>query len=264
MKNPNGYGTVVKLSGNRRRPYAVRKTLGFDGRGYPIYETIGYTSTRREGLILLAQYNQKPWDVQNRRASLAEVYALWEQMAAFRNMCCSYCFIPVSLTETVLPAPTTLNIEGVKVEMKDQNGKVLPIGEGEIEIIAVDRDGVPTKGKVAEDGTVTFDPFAIPEAGEYYYYISMTEGEDEKIAYSKDVFCIAVEAKAVDGELKTELKGIMNGNYEAESVIFKVVKTVEEPGTGDTTQIWLWVALVAVAALAAGAAIVLRRKAVQK
>ena len=173
-----------------------------------------------------------------------------------------YNYMQISFGEE--PAPTTLNIEGVKVEMKDQNGKVLPIGEGEIEIIAVDRDGVPTKGKVAEDGTVTFDPFAIPEAGEYYYYISMTEGEDEKIAYSKDVFCIAVEAKAVDGELKTELKGIMNGNYEAESVIFKVVKTVEEPGTGDTTQIWLWVALVAVAALAAGAAIVLRRKAVQK
>lgn len=41
MKNPNGYGTVVKLSGNRRKPYAVRKTLGFNEKGYPIYKSIG-------------------------------------------------------------------------------------------------------------------------------------------------------------------------------------------------------------------------------
>lgn len=27
MKLPNGYGTVYKLSGNRRRPYVVKKTI---------------------------------------------------------------------------------------------------------------------------------------------------------------------------------------------------------------------------------------------
>ena len=31
MKLPNGFGTVYKLSGNRRRPYVVKKTI--DGRG---------------------------------------------------------------------------------------------------------------------------------------------------------------------------------------------------------------------------------------
>jgi hypothetical protein len=30
MKLPNGYGSVVKLKGERRRPYAVRKTAGFN------------------------------------------------------------------------------------------------------------------------------------------------------------------------------------------------------------------------------------------
>ena len=35
MKNPNGYGTVVKLSGNRRKPYAVRKTIGFNEKVIP-------------------------------------------------------------------------------------------------------------------------------------------------------------------------------------------------------------------------------------
>ena len=29
MKLPNGYGSVVKLSGKRRKPYQVRKTAGW-------------------------------------------------------------------------------------------------------------------------------------------------------------------------------------------------------------------------------------------
>ena len=29
MKLPNGYGSVVKLSGKRRKPWMVRKTTGY-------------------------------------------------------------------------------------------------------------------------------------------------------------------------------------------------------------------------------------------
>ncbi len=42
MKNPNGYGSVVKLSGNRRKPYCARKTSGWNDKGHPIYMVIGY------------------------------------------------------------------------------------------------------------------------------------------------------------------------------------------------------------------------------
>ena len=37
MKNPNGYGSVVKLSGNRRKPFCARKTSGWNEKGHPIY-----------------------------------------------------------------------------------------------------------------------------------------------------------------------------------------------------------------------------------
>ena len=60
MKNPNGYGTVAKLSGNRRRPYMVRKTNGFDKNGKQTYIIIGYYATREEGMIALAEYNKNP------------------------------------------------------------------------------------------------------------------------------------------------------------------------------------------------------------
>ncbi|MBQ7974569.1 MAG: tyrosine-type recombinase/integrase [Clostridia bacterium] len=71
MKNPNGYGTVTKLSGNRRKPYIVKE--GISGRQKPI----GYASTREEGLILLAQYNNNPWDIDMGKITLQELYELW-------------------------------------------------------------------------------------------------------------------------------------------------------------------------------------------
>ena len=77
MKNPNGYGSVVKLSGNRRKPFWVRKTTGWNEKGRPIYETIGYVATREEGNILLAEYNKNPWDVDRIKITLEELFDLW-------------------------------------------------------------------------------------------------------------------------------------------------------------------------------------------
>lgn len=54
MKLPNGYGSVVKLSGKRRKPWMVRKTTGY--RIDPVkekkvneYIIIGYAATKTEG-----------------------------------------------------------------------------------------------------------------------------------------------------------------------------------------------------------------------
>lgn len=77
MKNPNGYGSVVKLSGNRRRPYAVRKTTGFNEKGHPIYLCIGYTQTREEGLMLLAEYNRNPYSVDDVNITTKGLYEKW-------------------------------------------------------------------------------------------------------------------------------------------------------------------------------------------
>lgn len=71
MKNPNGFGTVTKLKGNRRKPWIVKE--GVSGKQKPI----GYTATREEGLILLAQFNKKPWDIEADKITLAELFNLW-------------------------------------------------------------------------------------------------------------------------------------------------------------------------------------------
>ena len=79
MKNPNGYGSVVKLSGNRRRPYQVRKTVGWNEKGHPIYKTVGYCKTRKEGNILLAEYNKQPWNLDMAAMTLGELFESWKE-----------------------------------------------------------------------------------------------------------------------------------------------------------------------------------------
>lgn len=57
---PNSFGSVYKLSGNRRRPWAVAKTFGWDDKGKQIKKIIGYAETKKDGLQILMEYNQNP------------------------------------------------------------------------------------------------------------------------------------------------------------------------------------------------------------
>lgn len=98
MKNPNGYGTVFKLSGNRRKPFCARKTKGWNEKGYPIYEVIGYYPTRQEAMIALAEYNKNPYDLQASSITFAEVYTKW--------------------AETKFPTISESNVKGYKASYK--------------------------------------------------------------------------------------------------------------------------------------------------
>lgn len=58
MRLPNGYGSVFKLSGNRRRPFAVRVNIGTTNAGSPKYKYIGYFEKQSEALTFLSKYNE--------------------------------------------------------------------------------------------------------------------------------------------------------------------------------------------------------------
>ena len=73
MKNPNGYGSVSKLSGKRRRPYIVRITTGFDMEGRQIMKTLGYYETQTKAIKALADYNENPYDISLDGITLKEV-----------------------------------------------------------------------------------------------------------------------------------------------------------------------------------------------
>lgn len=80
MRNPNGYGSVYKLSGNRRKPWVARKTLGFDDRGYPIYLPIGYYEKQNQALLALAEYNKDPLVVDNDTITFSELFQLYKSV----------------------------------------------------------------------------------------------------------------------------------------------------------------------------------------
>lgn len=77
MRNPNGYGSVFRLSGKRRKPYGVRKTAGWDNNGKQLYRNIGYYRTRAEAMQALAEFNANPYDIEVSTITFAEVYEKW-------------------------------------------------------------------------------------------------------------------------------------------------------------------------------------------
>lgn len=79
MKNPNGYGSVVKLSGNRRNPFCARKTAGWNDKGQPIYKAVGYYKTRQEAMIALAEYNRNPFDIDLSKITMIQLYEKWSE-----------------------------------------------------------------------------------------------------------------------------------------------------------------------------------------
>ena len=58
MKNANGTGSIIKLGGNRRRPYALKITTGYTIDGKQTRKIIGYYATKKDALNGLLEYNQ--------------------------------------------------------------------------------------------------------------------------------------------------------------------------------------------------------------
>ncbi len=81
MKLPNGYGGVVKLSGNRRKPYAARVTkeryIDELGKIHQKFQIIGYAETKEEALAILAEYNHSPIDLNVYKLTFKDVYKRW-------------------------------------------------------------------------------------------------------------------------------------------------------------------------------------------
>lgn len=84
MRLPNGYGGITKLSGRRRKPYLVRKTIGWHidtekDKKVQDYQIIGYAATKSEALQMLAEYNNNPFDVSASKITFREVYERWSK-----------------------------------------------------------------------------------------------------------------------------------------------------------------------------------------
>lgn len=80
MRNPNGYGSVIKLSGNRRRPYMARVTVGWNDKGQPIYKALDYFAQREDALVCLAKYHDEPFNLDYRNITLENLWELFKDV----------------------------------------------------------------------------------------------------------------------------------------------------------------------------------------
>lgn len=94
MRLPNGFGSVHKLPGKRRKPWRARVTTGWvmvdkDGQTVPddsrdavdakqVYKTIGYFGKRQEALAALMAYNGE--EPEQAALTFAELYDKWIEM----------------------------------------------------------------------------------------------------------------------------------------------------------------------------------------
>ena len=78
MRRPNGSGHITKLSGNRRKPYAIRKIVGWTEKKTPKYEYISYHKTKREAERELNKYMDDPYILG--KTTLKDVYEEWYEI----------------------------------------------------------------------------------------------------------------------------------------------------------------------------------------
>lgn len=79
MRLPNGYGTVYKLSGKRRKPFIARKTNGWNDEGKQLYITIGYYETKKQALQALSDFNTNPFNIEVSTITFSEVFEKWSK-----------------------------------------------------------------------------------------------------------------------------------------------------------------------------------------
>lgn len=76
FRHENGFGSIVKLSGKRRKPFAVRVTVGWKD-GKQVRKYLGYYTSEAEALIALADYHKNEVDLDLTELTLDEVWNRW-------------------------------------------------------------------------------------------------------------------------------------------------------------------------------------------
>ena len=77
MRRANGEGSIFKLSGTRRNPWAVRITVGWTIEGKQKLKYLGYYRTKTEAKEALRKYQASPYDLEKKNTTLHDVFEQW-------------------------------------------------------------------------------------------------------------------------------------------------------------------------------------------
>lgn len=85
MRNENGYGTIVcldKTGKKRRKPWAVRITVGWSPEGKQITKYLGYYEKQKDAQLALAQYHLQGLDYEINSVTFQDIFDLWKKKRA--------------------------------------------------------------------------------------------------------------------------------------------------------------------------------------
>lgn len=91
MRFQNGYGSITKLTGKRRKPWMVRVSNGmeYDEKIHdfkPKRIVLGYYATRKEANIALAEYNANPFNIEHNSLTFSHVYELFKKSNYYQRL----------------------------------------------------------------------------------------------------------------------------------------------------------------------------------
>ena len=82
-KRGNGEGSVFKLGGKRKKPYAARVTIGWTNDGKQKFKYLSYHTTIREAKAALREYLVNPYNLD--KHTLASVFEAWFEKAELKE-----------------------------------------------------------------------------------------------------------------------------------------------------------------------------------
>lgn len=127
---------------------------------------------------------------------------------------------------------------------------------GEFTFLLTGSDGTALTAVNGADGSVLFDELTFTEAGTYTYVISEAKGNDADVTYDGSKYTVTVVVKDdLKGNLVAEITSITESvagkEIAANAVIFENAYTAPNPGTSPKTNdifnIWMLLAVIAVA-----------------
>lgn len=74
LKLPNGFGSIVYLGDNRRRPYGALKTVGWTPTGKQIKKYVGYETSYNKAYELLLHYNGNEYNLEYKDITVQDIY----------------------------------------------------------------------------------------------------------------------------------------------------------------------------------------------
>ena len=155
MKRANGDGSIIKLSGKRRRPYAVRITAGWTEEGKQILKYLGYYTTKTEAKAALREYLVDPFDLSGNKTTLKEVYDIWEKTATLSETTMKNYASAFRKCEILYSKPIRdIKVSQIELIMKDATTSTQPMIRNVLNqvYIAAEKNGIIDKNIIPHDG----------------------------------------------------------------------------------------------------------------